>query len=215
MSTADKLHENLRILGDVNHRDHHGKPWDSLISDTRYNVTEDGHLGEVYTVLRVCILVAIMFLFIFASQWWERRKQIRKKKGGRTSMLSDDEAASRGVEMSEMNAAATEAANEEDGLPAGESELGLTVRDGMEGVRDELAKIALSKYEGPFEQHGYDAWHEILRMPPHRIEKLMELVEMSPNHADRFKERLALQRKKYKLLQALPADKSEEACVIL
>jgi hypothetical protein len=57
---------------------------------------------------------------------------------------------------------------------------------------------------------------EILRLPPKRFKKLVELVEMSENHADRLKEALRVQRGAAGIPdpQGLSASGDEE-CVIL
>ena len=60
-------------------------------------------------------------------------------------------------------------------------------------------------------------------MPPHRLAKLIELVGMSANHSDRFKEQLRDQRRKLRIRQVYPGSEAaqggdgagEEACVIL
>ena len=41
------------------------------------------------------------------------------------------------------------------------------------------------------------------RLPQHRLEKLIVLVEMSTNHADRFTEQLSNQRHKLEVKQAM------------
>ena len=47
----------------------------------------------------------------------------------------------------------------------------------MDGVRDELARLRLSKYAPAFEEGGYDVWPEILRLPPIRLARLLEMLQ--------------------------------------
>ena len=90
-------------------------------------------------------------------------------------------------------------------------------REGMDGVRYELEMLRMSQYAAAFERHGYDVWGEILSLPPHRLAKLIELVGMSANHSDRFKEALVAQRRRLKILQVLPSagGGGDDSCVIL
>ena len=97
----------------------------------------------------------------------------------------------------------------------------VSTREGMDGVRDELKKLRLDEYANEFEAHGYDVWMEVLRLPPHRLEKMCELVGLDnrPNHADRFKEQIRDQRKRLGVRQVMPKGHNgasgDEGCVIL
>ena len=104
-----------------------------------------------------------------------------------------------GVEMSEMNEAAEEAAELGEG---GNGEVILT-REGMDEVRDELTKMRLEQYASEFESGGYDDWKEVLRLPPHRLEKMIEFVDVDESR-DRFKEQLREQRRRYGMHQVMP-----------
>ena len=160
-------------------------------------------MGELTTVRNLSIFFALLFALAFIAKRWEMRTQRENKK--KRSVLNDDEAANQGVEMSEMNEAAEEAAAAEIG----------EVRDGMDGVRDELTKLRLSKYAPAFEENGCDVWPEILRLPPLRLAKLIEKADMSQNHADRFKEAMIVERKKRNIVMNLGSSSKEEECVIL
>ena len=109
--------------------------------------------------------------------------------------------------MSELNPAAEAAARgaAEDGVEVeAPSEPPPETRAGMDGIRDELTKLRLQMYAPEFELNGYDVWEEVLRLPPHRLAKLIELVNFSSNHADRFKEYVRDERRRRGIGQVMP-----------
>ena len=188
---------------DANHRAN-AKPWLHR-SGNVYNVTESGHSGEVQTLLNLFMLLLVLCGMAAIGKWVQRSERLKRQRHTINSMLGADEAAERGVEMSDMNAAAEEAQGAEE-----ES------RDGMLSVREELSKLRLTRYADAFDANGYDMWGEILRLPPYRVAKLIELVDMQPNHADRFQEALVSQRRQHKIAQVLPVGTSGgDACAIL
>ena len=201
MTAPSAPHASPPVHHDANHRAK-PKPWNQH-ANTNLTLAEL-HSGELTTVRNILVFFVLIFTLAWIAKWWDTREKKKMKK--KRSVLNDDEAANPSVEMSELNAAAEEAGAEEGG--------GLAVREGMDGVRDELARLRLSKYAPAFEEGGYDVWPEILRLPPIRLSRLLEMVEMSPNHADRFKEALHAQRKKHNIVMNLAKPKEEE-CVIL
>ena len=186
--------------------------------------------GEIATLVRVGLMFMFLILLCIGIACCNKR-QLRlrrlavaamkkrlsttmkpKKKRGMSMLNDNDDGMDVGVEMSEMNPAAEAAAAE-----LGESNGDVTLtREGMDGVRHELKKLKLDAYESKFEEHGYDVWQEVLRLPPDRFETLVELVGMLPNHADRFREQLREQCRKQKVRQAgVGAHEADEGCVIL
>ena len=63
--------------------------------------------------------------------------------------------------------------------------------------------------------HCASAGPEILRLPTYRLNKLVEIVGMSTNHADRFKEALRVQRRQLHVQQLMPSADAGDSCVIL
>lgn len=195
----------------------HHKPWIHR-PPAGWNQTATGsdfaYMGEVYVLLKVAIIIAAMAMCIVIGRHFEKRQRLaQQRKNG--SILSDTEQA-RAPEMDEMNPAAAEAA----AVEAGDVELMSAQApgaDGMAAVREELEKLRLSDYADAFEQNGYDLWQEILRLPPARLAKLIEVVGMSENHADRFKEQIHNQRRQRGIGRAPTTGDTavEDSCVIL
>ena len=195
---------------------------DTIVNGT---VVHTDYSGEIATLIRVGMLMLGLMVLCCIIVYCNKREAAieaakrlkrmaaRKKRGTRSSMLGDQDDGDAGVEMSEMNEAAEEAAE----LGEGNGEVILT-REGMDGVRDELTKMRLEQYASEFESGGYDDWKEVLRLPPHRLEKMVEFVGMSTNHGDRFKEQLREQRRRYGMHQVMPKGANEaadEGCVIM
>ena len=121
----------------------------------KLNTTDEGVAAQlqydtIALVLKMFGMMGGLFLVIAVYKRWEKRKALAKKPS--RAILDDDEAASRGLEMGEMNSAAEEAAAAEEGSVS----VGDAPRGGMEGVRDELTKLRMSKYAAVFEENGYD-----------------------------------------------------------
>lgn len=131
-------------------------------------------------VLKLSLILGLVMCIAVAVKLSDARQQ-KTKARGMLSDQDDDKGASCGIEMAELP---------EDGLHSGDAPA-----DGMEGVRLELARLRLDRYADAFEEHGYDLWAEIVRLPDHRLAKLVELVGMTANHVDRFREQLHLQRR--------------------
>ena len=205
-------------------------PWNKHANDARaaaraLNLTDtDGfqYWGEVHLLEKVLLFFGFMLMICYCGFRIQKcQKQQEERERNARSILSDtDEGASRGIEMSEMNPAAEAAAMAEEGGSSNLTlESGDAPQEGMDGVRHELNKMRMGQYARAFEANGYDHWPEILRLPPHRCAKLIGVVGMSTNHADRFKEQLRDQRRRLKIHQVMPnggqVDAAEEACVIL
>ena len=199
------------------------RPWQHPSGQVLSNTTVDGfqYWGEVGTILKVLLLIVALAVMILIGRWFEAREKRKKQQQRQSGMINDrDEAAGPTVEMTELNPAAEAAAAEAAAAgTSAEGAVGVSVdepwREGMDGVRDELERLRMSQYAAAFESHGYDVWGEILRLPPHRLAKLIELVGMSANHSDRFKEALVTQRRRLKILQVLPMAGGDDSCVIL
>mmetsp|Transcript_28484 Transcript_28484/g.85034 ORF Transcript_28484/g.85034 Transcript_28484/m.85034 type:complete len:189 (-) Transcript_28484:116-682(-) len=65
---------------------------------------------------------------------------------------------------------------------AGEAERRLVMGE----IGAQLAACKLDRYLDAFEEHGYDDWDEIQSMGEARLQRLVERVGLSSNHADRF-----------------------------
>lgn len=155
-------------------------------------------------LLLVCFIICLL-------KFAERQES----KSQRRSMLNDTDAEDvmqGGLELTELQAA------NEGGSTSSTVDNSLLV--GMGGVRCELAKLQLEKYADAFEQHGFDNWPEIMRLPRDRFTAMAELTGMSKNHVDRLQEQLAKQRRAtngrvQRAAISGSSSNAEEVCVIL
>ena len=68
---------------------------------------------------------------------------------------------------------------------------GSGAEDGAVEVRSHLRLPKLERYAAAMLEHGYDDWGEIVRMTRVKLSKLVRLVTMVENHADRFRNYVA------------------------
>ena len=140
------------------------------------------------------VLLGIACMIHCRNRWDEKQEQ--KKRAAQMMNDMDGATADVGLEMNELNPAARAAAMEAEqaARAAGGEESGGGGSGGMAGVKHELGKLRLDRYASAFEEHGFDFWPKIMRLPPKRFAKMVETVGMAENHADRLKETLRVQR---------------------
>jgi len=162
------------------------------------------------------VAMQLMFVVLFLSLlgglvWWTEQREKRRLALARAkAMLKDDTHELMNAGGSDCSSTAELAENATDTV----------IIEGMDGVRHELTKLRLAKYADAFEQHGFDHWPEILRLPRDRFAKLVKLTDMTPNHVDRLQEQLKVQRRASGIQRAAREEKPgedafEESCVIL
>ena len=62
--------------------------------------------------------------------------------------------------------------------------------DGPAYVAYELEQLNMQRYIPAFEEHGYDSWTELQEMQSAQLDKLVVVVSMASNHADRLRNAL-------------------------
>ena len=180
-------------------------------------------IGEIFTLMKIGAILIVLCVLICLVKKAEERSKKKSKMARQGSIISDTDGG-QCVEMTELNdaaeaAAAVERGEDVDAEAPGAATASATTRAGIDGVRDELTRLRLEQYTRAFEANGYDMWDEVLRLPPHRLAKLVEVVGFSANHGDRFREQISYQRRKRRMGQAggnmQEGAAEDESCVIL